>query len=114
MMNRSKYLTYGQLSRALIALGFSQNSSPHHTVFRNQDHDAIIVLPKLSPMARVRANHLITASETVVRKGIADQETFRNVLLPGQTYEITPNGVQIVSASSKQPLHSKKKSGSAL
>jgi len=42
-------ITYGQLKQTLTSLGFEQKETEAFTAYREADHDALIILPRMFP-----------------------------------------------------------------
>lgn len=78
--NNTDRVTYRQLSRALIALGFVRKDTATLIVFRELQHEAMIILPFMDDTAFVGDPHLVGISNTVMYKGIATKEKFHALL----------------------------------
>jgi hypothetical protein len=74
-----------QLDKMLTALGYVRQDTEGATVFRDDAHDALIVLPVLAPDAVISQAHLIAVRNNVVGKGIASSARFF-ALLTGSRY----------------------------
>lgn len=83
MVNVSKkvpQLNYSQLSRILAGLGFVRKETDQFTVFGEQTHDAIIVLPKMKADTEIGDPYRITIRNTVAGKGIVSREEIEALL----------------------------------
>jgi hypothetical protein len=72
-------VTYGQLDRALRALGFSSRLVPGHPPARHYEHKetgAFITIPPLGENDRVLEHHLVTVRVTLDGFGVADPTKF--------------------------------------
>jgi len=79
-MKSDTMVTYQRLDRALTKLGFTRTGREGCIVYRAA-HDAVIILPDGNSLDKVPYRHLLTASATIVYKGIADQQSFEHALL---------------------------------
>ena len=98
-----KSLTYKTLENVLRRLGFQEEHGIGHTVFTNTDHDAIIVLPTVSPLAQVKPFHLISVRETTIRKGVANSDNFDHALYSSDKALRAPD--QITTHDAKRPKY---------
>ena len=77
-MKRTKF-TYGQLEKALRALGFkchTENSDPPSRIYLHQKSGATVMLPVFPESDKVYEHHLVIARMEVEDFGIADAKTF--------------------------------------
>lgn len=74
------HVTMEQLDKMLTALGYVRQDVEGATVFRDDAHDALIVLPVLAADAVVSQAHLIAVRNNVVGKGIASSARFSALL----------------------------------
>ena len=77
----STRITYGRLDRALTTLGFVRKKTDEFTAYREAAHDALIVLPNMSPTSTVGDPHLVTVLRTVEGKGVVSADQFRSLLI---------------------------------
>lgn len=75
-----KALTYGNLSNALVRLGFIPSEGSDYIVFREAEHDAVILLPSMPANDTVLPHHFGTVRMTVTGRGVADEEQFETAL----------------------------------
>ena len=75
-----KLITYSQLGKALIKLGFTKIEQEGLTAFENRQYEALIVLPKGTDTSHVSPAHLLTAERTVTENGIASADEYAEVL----------------------------------
>ena len=74
---RADDLTYGQLERLLIELGYKQVPSQENIhLFANAEYDAISVLPNVNGEEKARPHHIITLRKIATEKGIIDDIAF--------------------------------------
>ena len=73
-------VTYHQLEKALVSLGFEKVEGGDFTIFKNMVYDALIVLPKGINTTIVRPVHLLVAEKTVTEKGIASSDKFARAI----------------------------------
>jgi hypothetical protein len=83
-----KILTYEQFRQILVHLGFNEVAAPGYTIYRNEDHDATLVIPDVSPVEPVHPVHLVAARELILGKGIKIGKEFRRLLTPPSTDSI--------------------------
>ncbi len=76
----SKPMTYGRLWEALLALGFTRIDTPENIVFREEPHDALLVLPIREPGLKLHFWHYAGGRSAVTKTGIASEETFEKML----------------------------------
>jgi hypothetical protein len=77
-MNRTD-VTYGQLEKALRALGFTcrpGNNDPPGRIYEHAKTGAIVMLPALPESDQVYEHHLAAARWELENFGIADPTTF--------------------------------------
>lgn len=83
MANVSKeapHFTYSQLHKVLTSLGFVHRKTDQFTVYREQEHDALIVLPNRDAYSDVGDPHLISVRNTVAGKGIVSRDEIEALL----------------------------------
>ncbi len=77
----TRTVTYQQLQHALERLGFTETfRSGNHVTFTHAASGAIIVLPGSQAGEEARPIYLLTARRTVVENGLADEETFEDLV----------------------------------
>jgi hypothetical protein len=72
-------VTYGQLDKALRALGFScrlLTNDPPARLYEHKESGALIIMPPFPETDFVLDYHLVAARTTVDRFGIADPKAF--------------------------------------
>jgi hypothetical protein len=95
-------ITYGRLDKALADLGFVRRNTEAFTVYREADHDALIVLPKMQPDSRVGDPHLVTVRNTVTLKGVASADRFQTLLVKPRVSH-NSNGFQVYKRRVRRP-----------
>ena len=76
-----KNVTYAQLDAVLRKLGFERRQlKSGHIAYAHQQSETLITMPPMEFDARVQPGHLITARKMVVDRGIADEDTFFDLL----------------------------------
>jgi hypothetical protein len=73
-------VTYSQLTKALMLLGFERVEHNDFTAFQNAQYDALIVLPRRTGAATISPAHMLTVERTVTEKGIASLDKFTRVI----------------------------------
>ena len=92
----SDVATYKQLTEALSQLGFHEQSNGSVAVYREESHDAVVVLPRQEADTLTLPQYVIAARETVFGKGIAGKQDFDQLLSgstrvkPAVNHKITP------------------------
>lgn len=84
--------TYGELRRALSVLNFQEHTGTNEfqapfRAFYNREHDALITLPDKPDTAPLEPIYLRAAERTAEDWGIADSETFFELLREAKTKE---------------------------
>jgi hypothetical protein len=64
-------VSFSRLNRVLEGLGFVRRRTADFIAYREEAHDATILLPVMRGNATVSDAHLVTASNTIVGKGVA-------------------------------------------
>lgn len=73
-------ITFGQLKEVLASLGFEQRETDEFTAYQEADHDALIILPRMSPEAIVGDPYLVAIRSTVTGRGVATSEKLYSLL----------------------------------
>ncbi|MCP4345838.1 MAG: hypothetical protein GY795_09965 [Desulfobacterales bacterium] len=71
----SKKITYGELEKFLISLGFEETKRTGHTVFLNNEFDSLITLPRYRKNKLVESRHLLMIKVNLAGKGIPGGES---------------------------------------
>ena len=74
-------ITYGRLDGVLTEIGFVRRKTDAFTVYREADHDALIVLPNMHPDSDVGDPHLVAVRNTVTLKGVTSADRFQALLV---------------------------------
>ncbi len=80
VFRKSGRVTYSRLEKVLTTLGFVRKETDGFTAYREAEHDALIVLPRMSAGSDVGEPHLVTVRNTVTGKGIASLGRFQMLL----------------------------------
>jgi len=70
MSEKISEITYGELETFLISLGFEETKRTGHTVFRNNEFDSLIALPRYRKNRPVESRHLLMIKVNLAGKGI--------------------------------------------
>ena len=73
-------LTYGQLQKALEALGFIRKPHEHYFVLENDAHDALLAFAGGDDDTPVRPAYRLSVTSTVVGMGVATEAELRRAL----------------------------------
>ncbi len=74
-------LTYDDLGRLLVQLGFVRGqTSSNHQVLKHDPSDTVVLLPPSQPSAAVDAIHFLTVRKTVVDRGAVDADVYDRAL----------------------------------
>ncbi len=76
MSEKKSKITYGKLGNFLISLGFKEIERTGHTVFRNDEFDSLITLPRYRKNRLVEPRHLSMIRVNLTGKGIPDGDSF--------------------------------------
>lgn len=77
----SKTLTYGDLDRLLLRMGFVHgHTTGNHKVYEHKLSDTIILLPPTQPNEIVDAMHLAGVRATIINRGVADEDVYDEAL----------------------------------
>lgn len=71
----SEKITYGELENFLISLGFEEIERSGHTVFRNNEFDSLIALPRYRKNRLVESRHLSMIKVNLTGKGIPGSDS---------------------------------------
>lgn len=77
-MKRSE-VTYGQLDKVLLSLGFSCRSAKHDPpgrIYEHKEAGAVIMLPAFPETAKVFEYHLVAVRTELANFGLADPSVF--------------------------------------
>ena len=95
-------VTYGQLHRALTALGFVRKRTQDFIAYREAGHDALIVLPVMRTDAVVGDPHLVAVRNTVTGKGVGTAEQLRDLLTSTEGGRVRAGGRLTQSRSNEE------------
>lgn len=70
MSEKISKITYGELGNFLISLGFEEIEKTGHTVFRNNEFDSLITLPRYRKNRLVESRHLSMIKVNLTGKDI--------------------------------------------
>ena len=70
MSEKVSKITYGDLGNFLTSLGFEEIRKTGHTVFRNNEFDSLITLPRYRKNRHVESRHLLMIKVNLTGKGI--------------------------------------------
>jgi hypothetical protein len=76
MSEKTSKITYGKLRNFLISLGFGETERTGHTVFRNNEFDSLITLPRYRKNKIVEPRHLSMIRVNLTGKGIPGGDSF--------------------------------------
>jgi len=76
MPEKISEITYSELGNFLISLGFEKIERTDHTVFRNNEFDSLITLPRYRKNRLVEPRHLSMIKVNLTGKGIPGGDRF--------------------------------------
>ena len=100
-----KKVTYNQLAKALATLGFKKVEHSEFTVFKNDEYDAMIVLPKGTGTTELSQAHLLMIERTVTEKGVAELSKFSETINRVRRRSILSTYTQNGSVVSQVQVH---------
>jgi hypothetical protein len=93
----TRNVTYAHLDAVLRKLGFEKRQlKSGHIGYAHRESETLITMPPMEADARVQPGHLITARKMIVDRGIADEDTFFDLLCEVKQAPKTSEG-EIVS-----------------
>lgn len=80
-MTRLKAITFADLERVLLAVGFVQiPTTGHHKVFRHGETDTIVLLPLVPADTALDDTHLVAVRKLVDERGVIASDAFDGLL----------------------------------
>ena len=75
-----QHISYRRLDEVLATLGFVRKETEELIAYRETEHGAFIVLPKMSDESIVGDPHLVTVRNTVAGKGIISLDNLETLI----------------------------------
>ncbi len=76
MSEKISKMTYGKLENFLLSIGFEEIERTGHTVFRNDEFNSLIALPRYRKNKLVEPRHLSMIRVNLTGKGIPGGDSF--------------------------------------
>lgn len=76
-----KNITYAQFDTVLRKLGFEKRElKSGHIAYAHRETETLLTMPPMEAEVRVQPGHLLTARKMIVDRGIAEEDTFFEML----------------------------------